>query len=167
MDDAELQLRPARRGDGAVLAALHREAGAYYVGLAPEDFQFPEETGLAEYCDADLEASEGVLALVAEIGGEVVGALSAQLLQPREDGKYQWNPAVAETRLSIEYLVTAEAHQRRGVGTKLVDAAEAWGREHGATVAITDTYIGSPLSRPFWRERMNYRERSVNLSKPL
>src|SRR5262245_59763610 len=112
MDGPELRLRPARRGDGAALAALHREAGAYYVGLAPEAFHLRAETGLAEYGVAELGPSGGVLALVAEIGGELVGALWARLLQPIEDGKYQWTPAVTETRLSIEYLVTAETHQR-------------------------------------------------------
>jgi GNAT superfamily N-acetyltransferase len=146
---------------------LHREAGAYYVGLAAHDFQIPDEDGLADYCDGELEARDGALSLVAEVDGVIVGALSAQLLEARENARFQWNPALAEIRLSIEYLVTAKRHQRHGVGTKLVQAAEAWGREHGATIAITTTYVGSPLSRPFWRERMSYHERSVSLSKRL
>jgi hypothetical protein len=34
-------------------------------------------------------------------------------------------------------------------------------------VAVTDTYLDSPLSIPFWERRMGYRRRSVNLVKPL
>ena len=54
-----------------------------------------------------------------------------------------------------------------GVGTRLVQAAEAWGRDHGATIAETWTYPPSPLSVPFWEQRMAYEKRSVNLRKRL
>ena len=50
---------------------------------------------------------------------------------------------------------------------RLVEAAEAWGRERGATVAETWTYRASPLSWPFWDSGMGYEERSVSLRKPL
>lgn len=41
------------------------------------------------------------------------------------------------------------------------------GREQGATLAATDTYVDSPLSVPFWQERMGYRPRSVVMWKRL
>ena len=59
------------------------------------------------------------------------------------------------------------AHRRRGVASALVAAAEAHARDRGATVVETWTYHGSPLSLPFWTERMGYAERSVNLRKRL
>ena len=36
-----------------------------------------------------------------------------------------------------------------------------------ATVSETWTYPDSPLSVPFWEERMGYEERSMNLRKSL
>ena len=74
---------------------------------------------------------------------------------------------IAAPRLRIEYLATAAAWRRRGIGTRLVQAAEAWGRTFGATVAETTTFQGSPLSVPFWEDRMGYEELSINLRKRL
>ena len=61
----------------------------------------------------------------------------------------------------------AERHRRSGVGTRLAEAAEAWGRERGAGIAETWTYGASPLSLPFWSQRMGYEPRSVQLRKSL
>ena len=88
-------------------------------------------------------------------------------MPPHPDARYQVLPVVGETRLHIDYVATSEAHRRRGVGAKLVAAAEKWGRECGATIALCDTYAGSPLSVPFWQEHMGYRTRSLHLVKPL
>jgi GNAT superfamily N-acetyltransferase len=166
-DDPELRLRPARRGDGAALARLHREFAAYYVRLAPHDFRLPDEDGLAEFCESDLDAGEETLELVAELDGDVVGALWARLVPPLPDARYQINPAHAETQLHVDYLVAAEAHRRQGIATSLVAAAEEWGRGRGATVVACETYADSPLSVPFWHDRIGYRTRSVMLVKPL
>ncbi len=165
--DPDVLVRPARPGDGASLARIHLEGAAYYLAFAPDDFQLPEEDGLATYIEGELEPSDGSLALVAELDGEPAAAIFAHIVPALDDARYQWNPAFAETRLSIEYLATGEEQRRRGVASALVEAAEHWGREHGATLAFTDTFLRSPASRPFWRDRMGYRERSVSLFKPL
>ena len=70
-------------------------------------------------------------------------------------------------RLLIGFVGTSDKHKRTGVATALVEAAEQWGRDHGARVAVCDTYIDSPLSVPFWEERMGYERRAVILRKPL
>jgi GNAT superfamily N-acetyltransferase len=97
----------------------------------------------------------------------VVGALVARLLPPEVPTKREATPELGATRLRIEYLATAAASRRQGIGTRLAEAAEAWGLDAGATIAETTTYQGSPLSVPFWGERMGYEELSVNLRKPL
>ena len=164
---AGLHLRPPNPGDVEALARMHREFAAHYLGLAPDDFRMPDEVGLAAYIESELDGGADTLELVAELNGEVVGALWARIEPPHPDARYQLLPAVGQTQLHIDYVATSEAHRRRGVGTKLVAAAEEWGRERGATVALTVTYAASPLSIPFWQERMGYRTRSVNLVKPL
>jgi GNAT superfamily N-acetyltransferase len=62
---------------------------------------------------------------------------------------------------------TADAYKRQGVATKLVQAAEDWGRKRGAVVAICDTFIDSPLSVPFWERRMGYKRRAIIFRKRL
>ena len=65
------------------------------------------------------------------------------------------------------FVGTADRYKRQGVATLLVQAAERWGHAHGASVAICDTFIGSPLSMPFWEQRMGYERQSVIFRKPL
>ncbi len=163
-----ITVRQAQPGDGAALTRIHAEVAQYHIDLGPRDFQMPILDGFAEDLDAEVGGTDGVtLRLVAEAEGEVAGALVARLLPPEDGAKRQITPDLGETRLNIEYLATAAASRRRGVGTRLVEAAEAWGRSVGATIAETSTYHGSPLSVPFWEERMGYQEPSVNLRKPL
>jgi GNAT superfamily N-acetyltransferase len=53
------------------------------------------------------------------------------------------------------------------VGTRLVEAAEEWGRRRGATIAFLDTWVDSPSSVPFWEEGMVYARRSIIFTKRL
>jgi GNAT superfamily N-acetyltransferase len=123
-----------RRALPGDVARLRGGTDADYAALAP-----PELHALA---GAD------VLQLVAEVDGEVVSAVVAHM---------------AETRLRIDCLVTAATHRGRGYAARLAEAAEAWGREHGATVAE----IWTDGAVAFWKGRMAYAERTVNLRKPL
>jgi GNAT superfamily N-acetyltransferase len=165
---AAIAIRKARPGDGQALARIHADMAAYYVERFPEHFRAPRLDGLQDELDAELgERGDSTLELVAEVDGEVVGALVAQVLAPEESAEREIVPELGERRLRIEYLATDRRHQRHGVGTRLVDEAESWGREHGATVSETWTYARSPQSVPFWTRRMGYEARSVNLRKRL
>ena len=163
-----ITVREVRLGDGEALARIHRDIAVYYSELAPEHFHVPVLEGFAEELDAGAEsADDTALQLVAEAGGKVVGALAARLLSPEAGAQWQITPDLCETRLRIDYLATDEVHRRQGVATRLVEAAEEWGQRAGARIAETSTYYRSPLSLPFWEQRMGYHEQSVNLRKPL
>jgi GNAT superfamily N-acetyltransferase len=100
------------------------------------------------------------------LDGELVGLLEAMLEPPDESARFQMLPDHARTRLFINLLAVHSRAWRRGVGRALVDAAESWARERGATVSRLETYLDSPVSLPFW-EGVGYRRRSVKLFKPL
>lgn len=143
----EISVRDAQPGDAEALARVHADVARYYDERGPHYFD------------------EGQLRLVAELEGEVVGALTARLLEPviaGGDGRGE-----AETRLRIDYLATAAASRRAGIGTRLVQAAENWGRKVGATIAETTAFRGSALSIPFWEDRMGYEELPMSLEKRL
>ena len=123
-----------RRALPGDVARLRDETDAEYAALSP-----PELRGTG---------GPDTLQLVAEVDGEVASAVVAHM---------------ADSRLLIDCLVTAPGHRGRGYAARLAEAAEAWGRERGATVAE----IWTDGAVAFWKGRMAYAERSVNLRKPL
>ncbi|MEJ7566990.1 MAG: GNAT family N-acetyltransferase [Gaiellaceae bacterium] len=166
---SEVLVRDFHTGDGEGVARIGIENGAYYADLAPDYFKTPDEDGFADLFDSDSEWREEAdnLALVAEIEGDVAGYLEATLQRPMETARWQSQRDLSAPRLFIGVVTTADRFKRRGVATRLVEAAEDWGRSKGAVVAICDTYIDSPLSVPFWEKRMGYTRRAIVLRKPL
>jgi GNAT superfamily N-acetyltransferase len=163
----EIAVRSAQPGDGKAIAALSQDSANYYRELAPDAFRQPEESGQVSWLDSFLPVEdEGEIALVAEIGGEVVGFVEARLEEPLESARYQTDPALGELRLFINALLAAREYWRRGVGSALVAEVEAWGQERGATIAVMDTYADSPVSVPFWQAH-GYRTRALIMRKQL
>jgi len=155
--------------DAEAIARLLLESNAYYSNLAPAFFVPVEEEGLVGWIGSDDEwlSQPSSCALIAEIGGQVVGYLEASIEEPDEVARFSGNRDLRERRLFINSVVTAEEHKRTGVATRLVVAAEDWARAEGATLALCDTFLGSPQSLPFWEQRMGYHRRSVRLRKRL
>jgi len=162
-----MKIRRTTPDDAEALVRIHGDMGEHYADLAPERFHRPELDGFAAIIAAEIAEDPQFLRLVAEIDGEVVGSLDAQLLPSHEQARHAFNRDLLVTRMKIEYLAVAAGHRRTGAGTALVEAAEAWAREHGAVVAELTTYQDSPLAYPFWTERVGYSPRSVNLRKDL
>ena len=166
---SDVVIREFREGDAVPVARMMRENSAYYAALAPEYFREPDEAGLVDLVQNDHEwrAQPEHFGRVAEVDGEVAGYIEATLQPPLETAQWQAQRDLGHTRLFIGCLGTAARYKRRGVATRLVEAAEEWGRRRGARVAVCDTYIDSPLSVPFWERRMGYERRAILLRKPL
>ena len=114
-----------------------------------------------------LDHRRETLRLVAEADGDVVGALAARLVPAHQPATRNATSDAGELSLRIDYLATIAARRRQGIGTLLVKAAEDWGRQSGATIAETTVCDNSPLSVPFWEERMGYDGGSVSLRRAL
>ncbi|MDA0164701.1 GNAT family N-acetyltransferase [Solirubrobacter ginsenosidimutans] len=163
-----IDIRRATPEDAEALVRIHADASAYYAELEPALFQTPDLTGYAELVERDLaEADDTTLDLVAAVGDEIVATLYARLITPQEGAEYAYPRDVTRTRVEIAYLATSAQHRRSGAGLALVEAAEAWGREHGATVAEASTYHRSALSIPFWTLGAGYAPRSIVFRKEL
>jgi GNAT superfamily N-acetyltransferase len=162
-----LVVRRATRDDVYALAELSLESSAFYARLAPEIFAEGEREGFAEWVAAEWDDGPDTLALVAEVDGTIAGYVEAVVQEPEPWRRFFGNRDLRERRLFVNALLTAEAYRRRGVATRLVEQAEDWGRERGASVALLDTWADSPVSVPFWERRMGYRRRSLVLRKRL
>lgn len=162
-------VRQVRPGDGAGCARAWQDAGRYYAALVPEVIQEPDPEGLAGWFeDAIREGRDpDALWLVAEDDGEVAGMLEAALARADPDARRQLQRDLSSTRLVVNALAVAEDYRRRGAGTALMRAAEEWGWRKGAVVAVTNTNLGSPLSVPFYEDRMGYLRQALIFRKAL
>ena len=161
-------VRPARPGDGAAIAQVWLSAAAYYADLDPAHFQVPRAEGLAQGWEDELGQEDlASLRLVAEADGSVIGWLSARIEMPEAGAAIQLTREHGWTRLVVDALIVDRGHWRQGAGTALLEAAEAWGRDRGAQVARLDTYAHSPVSVPFYEDRMGYQRRSIVFQKQL
>jgi GNAT superfamily N-acetyltransferase len=164
-----LVVRPARPGDAADLARNWTDAGQHYAGLDTDAFQVPDADGLVAWFEELLRRprSEDAVWLVAEVDGRVVGDVAARLELPAEDAARQLLRDLGRVRLYVDSLGVGEAYRRRGVGARLMRAVEKWGRDRGAVRAVLTTYHASPLSVPFYEQRMGYARRSIVFEKRL
>jgi GNAT superfamily N-acetyltransferase len=162
-------IRVPQAGDGEGLARTWLNAAKYYVELNAELFQMPDANGLVQWCEDWIIAqpSENNFLRVAEYDHQVIGFISATLHLPLTDGHRQFVRDVNVTRLMIDALVVQQAYWRRGVGRRLMKVAETWGKSRGASVALLDTYIASPVSVSFYEQRMGYQRRAVHFRKIL
>lgn len=71
-----------------------------------------------------------------------------------------------EPRAYIGELVVAEAAEGRGVGRRLVAAAESWARDHGYHLIALDTGAANARARDFYGH-LGYQEEQVTLVKLL
>jgi GNAT superfamily N-acetyltransferase len=166
-------IRDVRPGDGEGCARVWLDAGRYYAALVPDVIQVPEADGLAGWFEAVIgeeavgEERDGLWLVADERGAGVVGMVEARVVPPAPDARRQLQRDLGRTRLVVDLLAVAEGYRRRGVGTALMEAAEEWGRSKGAYVAVTDTNLSSPLSVPFYEERMGFARQAVILRKVL
>jgi GNAT superfamily N-acetyltransferase len=106
-------------------------------------------------------------AYYAEVDGRLVGWLSARLEFPDHNADRQFVREHDWTRLLVDALIVERQQWRRGIGTMLLEAAESWGRAHGAQVVRLDTYAQGPVSVPFYEQHMGYQRRSIVFQKQL
>ena len=164
-----IMVRPARTGDGPGYARVWTDAGRNFVEIDPATLQLPEPDGLVAWFEGSLARPRppGSLWLVAEAGGELAGFVHGTVEPPHPDARFQLLRDLGRARLVVGVLAVAEAARRSGVGTALMTAIEAAARERGAEVVTLDTNLRSPLSVPFYENRMGYQRRGLIFRKEL
>lgn len=169
---SDVDIRWERTGDGNGMAQCWLDMWRYYAALNPELFRIPQEKGLPEWFESRIAArvraadSDGHW-LVAEADEQIVGFLGASVAKPWQDAHRDVMRELSHTRLTINVLAVAEAYRRQGIGTRLMATAEEWARGRSAVLATSDTYVGSYLSVPFYRNRMRYNIQSLRFRKRL
>ena len=167
--DPGIIVRAARPGDGAGCAEVWADAGRHLQELDPELGREPDSDGLAGWFEQQLaeDRPDSALWLVAIRDGQLTGFVSGAVEPPPATARWQLQRDLAAPRLVVGALVVRGDHRRSGVGTALMTAIEEAGRDLGAAVVLLDTNLRSPLSVPFYEQRMGYARRAVIFRKRL
>lgn len=143
MDNDEPTIRLALPADLPRLAALWRQLDQRHAELQPAFFQPapPREQELREML-GDAHA----LLLAADVGGQLVGGVSARLFDtPNDPGMVRCR------RLYADRLVVAAEHRGRGIGRRLMRALEAQGRARGAEQLVLTVWAGNEAALRFYQ----------------
>src|SRR5947207_13490448 len=129
----------------AIPGEVERVLGMYEWLFAPPGAVPPRwdpERARAAITDAIADQSAAVL--VAEHRGELLGLCTAYL----DLNSVRFGP-----RCWVEDLAVSPEHRSEGVGGDLLDAAEAWARERGATHFELDTGLAREDAQRFYERR--------------
>ncbi len=155
-------IRDARPSDFETLSRLYRELDAIHARAHPDLFQVPDPT--AARPDAyyqELLDHPLYRLLVAEAEGQVVGFISFHL---------EYAPELPNCRsyafVKVSDLSVTPAFQKRGVGTRLMQAAEDWARQNGAVSVVLNVFDFNQNARNLYRA-LGYQELSHRMRKKL
>lgn len=145
MPSRAVLIRRASASDVASLSPLLGELG------------YPADAEVLPTRLSALNESGHVVALVAEVGGSVVGLATAHVITTIH------SPAPVAL---LTALVVAESARGQGAGRRLVAAAEEWARANGAVrIAVTSGAQRTDAHRFY--ERIGYARTGVRFGKSL
>lgn len=167
-ESSRVRLRRVRVGDADALAEAWLDQATTYEGLAPDTFRAPSADGLgawlAERLAADADPARR-LVLVADVDGTAAGFVVAAVVEPHPAAEHQMQRALAHRQVRVEALAVRRAHQRRGVGTRLLRAVEDWSRNRDAHSVVAQAYVRGPAAGFF--DAASYETAAMVVSKRL
>jgi ribosomal protein S18 acetylase RimI-like enzyme len=162
---AAITIRPAVSKDADGIARTFLESAEYHARLDPERYSPPAlETISARYRQERQHPPHGSrrgMTLVAELSGEIVAFIDARL-ESSLDAMHR-----EMIYCHIAEIAVSSRHQNQGIGGRLLQAAEDWGRRQGAEFASLEYHAGNTRASLFYQQRMGYRPASVTAIKRL
>jgi ribosomal protein S18 acetylase RimI-like enzyme len=156
-------IRPAVPADAEGIARTFLESAEYHACLDPERYSVPKlETIVTRYREGQQHPQSGEqgITLVAELNGEIVGFVDARLFQP-QDPMHQ-----SMTFCHVSEIAVRRQQQSQGVGGQLMQAAQDWGRQQGAELALLEYHAANQRAGLFY-QRMGYNVATITAIKRL
>lgn len=138
-------IRPATSGDGPGLFEHWQRARQHNASMDRRVVHAPvtREEFLLDF--EQMLQRRTSRALVAEIGGEIVGFISGSLESNQPD-------RLPERHATIGYLYVAEPYRREGIARRLFEGVAAWAAEHDGVSHFEMTVLAADESAAaFWR----------------
>jgi ribosomal protein S18 acetylase RimI-like enzyme len=154
-DPTKVHVRPAVSSDADGIALVFIESAVHHARLAPDRYTIPAmESISARYRTGQQDGTHlptGNVTFVAELRGDIVGFVDARLdRSPDPMHRDLLYCHIGEIAVSAE-------HQSRGIGGRLLRAAEDWGRHSGAEFAYLEYHADNLRAGAFYQQRMGYR----------
>ncbi|MGH2368105.1 MAG: GNAT family N-acetyltransferase [Chloroflexota bacterium] len=155
-------IRTATIDDVEALTDVYISSARHHAALDPEYYAVPDREAVVAHLKAALggEDDTGAVRRVAEVDGIVVGSAMVELRSASSASMLR--PALAA---SVGVAVLGDRRGAR-IGSRLMEAAENWAREHGATLMTLDALAANVDALRFY-ERHGYQRRGVLLAKPI
>jgi ribosomal protein S18 acetylase RimI-like enzyme len=158
-------IRPASPEDAEGVALIFLESAEHHSNLDSCLYFVPTLKQIAERYRLRHQHGPGTddesITLVAELNNEIVGFVDARLLRS-SDAMHQ-----ALLFCQISEIAVSRRFQSRGIGAQLLLAAEKWGQEQGADMALLEYHSANSRAGDFYRRRMGYRVTSITVVKDL
>ena len=137
-------IRRARAEDIGEIVRLWREMWDFHTPLDPRFEATPAaDVAMASWVEMHLGAERSIVLVAQNERSELEGYLLGMILESFPGLPAQFYGRVSEIAV----------HRRRsGVGSKLLEAAHAWFREHGVPYVEVDVSARNAVARGFWRK---------------
>jgi ribosomal protein S18 acetylase RimI-like enzyme len=156
------RIRATRPDDAGRIADIYVAMARHHAALDPAEYRVPEHAAVETRFRSELEAADEVdLHLVAEVDGVVVGQLDAIMRPLPSQGSMRMPRRGALIGVAVD-----EGWRGRGIGTALMEAAEAWAVDHGFDTLELDVADPNGDARRLY-ERLGYGLVAHTLVKPL
>lgn len=160
-----LSIRPASPDDAEGIAATYLQSAEHHANLDPARYFVPApETIAARYREGRQHPpteTASTITLVAELDGLIVGFVDARLEQSPD--------AMHRDLLYCHVIEIAvdERHRSSGIGERLLEAAEDWGRRNGAALALLEYLASNTRAAEFYQKRLGYQPAAISVIKRL
>lgn len=145
-------VRPALPEDAQALAAVYAAWAEHHQRLDPSLYPPPDEAALVDRYRKRLPLPEDAEILVADIAGEVVGWVEIQLKPPGGEPRMLRDSLTAEIDIAV-----LPDYRRAGIGTDLIEAAEAWAAERNVEFLTVEVHTANVDAARFYQERHGWR----------
>jgi GNAT superfamily N-acetyltransferase len=160
---ASITIRPAISADAGGITRTFLESAEYHAGLEPERYWVPAAEAIsARYREGRQHPPDAeAITLVAVLDNQIVGFIDARLEQPLDVMHRDM------TFCFIADIAVSQRCQSLGIGGRLLEAAEDWGRRHGAQFASLQYLAANTRAGEFYQRRMGYRVAAMMAIKRL
>ncbi|MFG2071457.1 GNAT family N-acetyltransferase [Nonomuraea maritima] len=155
-----IAIRPAAVADAPVLAELNAIVHTLHVEARPDVFRSPSDGEQLAAIFADFLARDDSLAFVAEDQDVPVGYVTATVHRRTGGPMHQSRAFVYVDQIAVR-------HSRGGVGTALVEAVCAAGRQAGCTDVVTEVWEFNERARSFFGNGLGFTPMRHILERPL